>query len=242
MDRFSRFILVLICAGCGGPTSLEGASAESTGPLDTTGPATTGPEVPASTGDAPCYPGYEGCACTPEGSCLQGLQCLSDLCVETPAGSSSTTAVDDTSTTTAATGDSSSSGAHDSSSSTGPEPCYADPPQCEAGGSTLRTCVGGSWVESDCEDECATMAYGAGTCDAMTEQSCACSEPTDDACWQSAAALCICYEEYGSACPMSQADEFYASCVSGEDPSIACFGAHVVNGSIDCAMAIDDCF
>ncbi|MBK8235598.1 MAG: hypothetical protein IPK74_08595 [Deltaproteobacteria bacterium] len=239
MDKLSWVIWVCLCVGCGGPASLVGASADSTGVVETTGPASTGPDVPASTGDAPCYPGYEGCACTPEGACLQGLQCLSDLCVELSEGSSSTTVVDDTTTGTA--GDSSSSGASESSSSTGPEPCNADPPQCEAGGSTLRTCVDGSWVESDCEDECAPMAYGAGTCDAMTAQSCACSEPTDDACWLSAEALCVCYQQYGSVCGTSERDAFYASCVSGKDPTIACFGDHVVNGIVDCPTAIDDC-
>lgn len=242
MHRLRALALLCTVVGCAAPATAttEGSTGTGTGG-SSTGAESSGPQLPTGTGEAPCYAGYEGCACTPEGLCLEGLQCLSDLCVEAVDGTTSTGAAE-SSTSTSSTGDGSSSGIGESSSSTGPEPCDTDVPVCEMGGSTLRTCVDGAWVESDCTDECAAMAYDSGTCDATTEQSCACVGPNDDACWLGALALCYCYQEYGEVCGDPELAVFYGNCVTDTDPSVACFGEHVVNGTIDCEVAINDCF
>ena len=231
-----------------------GSTAQSPGPDTETGPGSSSGVV-GSTSDGSsegaCIPGYEACACTPEGLCLMGLQCLSDLCVEMPAGdtsgaaestgaAASTTGTDDT--TTANDSSSSSSGGGESSSTGEPPPVCPDGDTfCAAGTENLSTCVDGQWVESTCTEHCAALAYDQGTCDDATQQGCICSEPNDADCSLGVAALCYCYEVYGSSCDQDMQDTFYATCVDDSDPSVACFGAHVIQGGIDCEMAIADC-
>lgn len=231
-----------------GSTSAAPDTDGDAGPGSTSSAATPGE---SSSGGAACVAGYEGCPCTPDGACLAGLTCLSNLCVDVPDAGTTGDApgsTGDAVASSSSSGDAASSTGEpgtttDASSSTGEPPpaCPSGDTFCAAGTATLSTCVDGAWVESSCVESCAALAYDEGTCDDATQQHCVCASPNDPDCQLGAAALCYCYQEFGSPCDEALQLEFYDSCVSGSEPAVACFGDHVVSNMIDCNAAVDDC-
>jgi hypothetical protein len=212
------------------------------------GDTATGTE---SSGGGACIPGYEGCACA-AGECLQGLQCLSDLCVMVPdVGESST---DDEASA-------SSSGTEPESESSGMEPltdtstgadaattgesstteiapeCMPDEVACEEG--SLSTCVDGAWTEETCTDVCAATGYfDMGCADAAT---CLCEGFSDPTCEAGVTNYCACYEVYvGMPCDAGQIAAYYGGCFDGSDPqAVACFADYP--GIESCDAAVQAC-
>lgn len=244
----TTFVFYLASIACNG-TSATPDDDGSTGAEPTTAPATG-----SETSDETCFAGYETCPCFEGGLCLDGLQCLSGLCVEMPAmastgeigedGESSTDPIDDTSTGMPVDPSTSESEGGESSS-TGSEPeCFEGDTYCAADGGTLLSCVEGSWAEQSCEESCLTTGH-TGTVCAENQQECVCDGFSDADCELDVEVLCYCYfENYvGESCSADQIEEFYQWCYQDTDPVVACFGSYYDPGGagLDCMGAIDNC-
>lgn len=217
--------------------------------------------VVASTGDALCIPGYETCPCADGGVCLDGLQCLSDLCVEiavaesssegsTSEGSGTTSAVDDESSSSSAaegsessSSSSSSSDGEASSSSGGPDTeCFEGDTFCQVGSGLHLTCVDDEWIAAPCEDNCLLTGHTGDSC-ADNQQECVCPGFSDYDCDLAMQVTCYCYFEdlLGQSCTNDQQEQLYQMCFQDTDPVVACFGSYYTDAGLDCAGAIDNC-
>jgi hypothetical protein len=247
MKYSEHLLLILVLAACGG--------GEATATGDTSSSDGTGPSA--------CTPGYEACACM-AGACLDGLVCLSDLCVapvdvdtgpgessgpgttDTPTtatsddGSSSTDAPSSTesSSTTAPSGD-------DESSSGGSSETTMAPPECLEGDNycldaELQTCVGGVWQQSSCADACALTGYLSPGC--ASADACLCEGYADEVCYDGAYNLCICADiDFDIPCTDEQLQIFFDECIGEVNTYVECFADYPIDEVADCAPAEDAC-
>jgi len=240
----------IACNGAG-ETGDGDTSSDTTAAQPTSAPGTGSDGSDGS--DEICYAGYEKCPCFEGGLCLDGLQCLSGLCVEIPPNASSseggeslTDALDDdTSTGESVDPSTSSESEGGESSSTGSEPvCFDGDTFCAAMGTTMLTCIDGQWDEQSCEDSCLTTGHTGTSC-AANQQECVCDGFSDADCELDVEVLCYCYFEdlLGDSCTDDQREDFYQWCYQDTDPVVACFGSYYDQGGggLDCQGAIDNC-
>lgn len=244
----SRHLLacILVMAACGGDSA---SVAEVTGDAES-GVDTTSVPVPddgtSTAGDTDvCHAGYEGCPCTPDGVCLSGLTCLSNLCVDpgTAAETSAadtTTGTDDGTTTiadgTTTAGDASGDG---SSSTTEPMPeCLEADNYCAD--SQFQTCVGGFWQVSTCEEHCLLTGYHSTGC--ASSDACECEGFADEVCEEASYNLCICADlDYGIPCDQEQWNTFFDECFQELNEYVECFYDYPIDSADDCAPAEAAC-
>ncbi len=219
---------------------------------ETTGTSAPGENTSGTTGEAACIPGYEGCACAPEGACLSGLACYSNLCVD-PGGDTSAGGSDDPPASTSSeatttsgaldtsTGDASTGAAsQDSSSST-----TAPVPECLDGDNycadnNFQTCVEGNWEVVTCQEQCALTGYDSPGC-AGTD-ACTCEGFTDEVCSSAAYNLCICADlDYGIPCDQEQWGVFYDECFQMLNDYVECFYDFPIDTPDDCVPAETAC-
>ena len=230
---------MIACSTDGGSSSGETGDASTTA----TDP-TTGGEI--------CYAGHESCPCTPEGLCLTGLECLSNVCVVRPDGSSSgtpepeessgtTMALDGSTSSTAVSSEESGESSSGSGTTIIPPECEGETVQCVARGDTLQTCVDGSWVDTSCTDSCTAVGWSTGTCNPETELDCTCDGYADAECEAGMVTYCYCYAVFtGEECPASDQENLYLSCFDGTAPEVGCFASYY-GAAIDCDAAVNGC-
>jgi hypothetical protein len=231
MHRSSRlWSAVLALAACGGGTEAG----------DTTSDTSSGGAI-ASTGEAVCYLGYEKCPCM-DGLCLDGLVCLSDLCVQ-PAPETSSSEGGESSTTSAVVGDGSSdssstgidaSSSEESTTTVIPPECLDDDNYCDD--DMLQTCVDGFWQLTTCSDWCAQTGYLSPGCD--TADGCLCEGYADDTCYDGAYNICVCADiDFDIPCTDEQLQIFFDQCWTMENEFVECFSAYPIDEVADCAPA-----
>lgn len=229
------------------------------------GEATPDTDAPVETSAMPddeCVLGHERCGCM-AGACLDGLVCLSDLCV-TPAMAETTAAAestgvdtlddestsdtpDDTSTTddptsAESTGDDASEsstddGANESSTGT-PEPvCLQGDNYCDD--NMFQTCTDdGQWEVSTCQERCALVGYDSPGC--ASHDACTCDGFIDDFCYGAVYTLCVCNSNIYE-CDNEQVYEFYDLCIQ-EHEILVCFGGFPYVSQQTCGPANAACF
>lgn len=250
--RILAFLLTFAPLACS-----DDSAPSPSGDADTDLTTTTTPASGGSTADEPCPPGYETCPCVEGGLCLEGLQCLSEICVEMPVeASTSDGPIDETTSTTAPIAEESSSstgtpeeesstsrGEGESSSSTGVEAtCFTGDTFCAAPGTTMLTCVDEQWTEAECTENCLLNGHTGTDCDA-NQQECVCPGFSDSDCELDMEVLCYCYfEDYiNDPCTAEQREQFYQWCYQDTDPVVACFGSYYDGTTLDCDSAISNC-
>jgi hypothetical protein len=215
--------------------------------------------IVASTGEELCIPGHEACACAAGGVCLDGLQCLSELCVEMPVadsssdggtteGSGTTSAVDDESTSSTGaesteSSSSSTSGGEESSTSTGPTTeCFDGDTFCQLGSGLHLTCVEDEWIAAPCADSCLVTGHTGEDC-ADNQQECVCEGFSDYDCEIAMEVTCYCYfeEVLGDGCTSEDRENLYQMCFQDTEPAVACMGSYFTDAGLDCDAAVDNC-
>jgi hypothetical protein len=229
---FGSILAIALLTACGGGSE---ATPDTDAATETSSPV-----------DDECILGHERCGCM-AGACLEGLVCLSDLCVAPAEAETSTsdasTGIDtvsdestsdpidpttDPGTTTDATEDTSTDDGAETStddgateSSTGdPEPaCLHGDNYCDDG--TFQTCTDdGQWEVSSCVEHCALLGYDSPGC--ASHDACNCEGFIDDFCYEALVTLCICYPAQFE-CDEEQAEEFYDLCIAGNE-TLLCYG------------------
>lgn len=242
MDRTIRgWCVVMVLAACGGGGNALDPEGTTSGPLPGTSSTDVSSTDPiATTDDAVCHAGYEKCPCL-DGLCLDGLVCLSDLCVQ-PAPEPSSEGGEESSSTSAS-GDDSSTGAgesssEDSSTTMALEPCLDDDNYCDSG--TLQTCDNGYWEYMPCPDWCALSGYDSPGC--LTADACECEGYADPTCYDGAFNLCICADiDFNIPCTDEQLKIFYDECWTMANTYVECFSAYPIDEVADCAPAEAAC-
>lgn len=245
IGMWSVVLLVAACEGGGGNAtgaeSTSGASsAETSGDASAEAPMDTSESdpMPSTTSDDVCHAGYEKCPCM-DGLCLDGLVCLSDLCVQPAIEGSS----EDGESSTSTVGDSSSDGAgssSDESSTTAVfDDCLDHDNYCD--GNVLQVCDDGYWEYTTCDDVCAEDGYLSPGC--ATPDACLCEGYADATCDVGAWNLCVCAElDYDIPCTAAQQQEFYDECWTGAQAYVECFAAGgMIDEYADCAPLEDAC-
>lgn len=236
MYRFGLWSVVLLLGACDDGNDATG---------DTTSSETSSSGSVASTGETECYAGYERCPCM-DGLCLDGLVCLSDLCVQ-PAPETSSTDGGESDTTSAVVGDDSTdsgstgietSSSEESGTTVIPPECLDDDNYCDD--DTLQTCVDGFWQLTTCSDWCAQTGYESPGC--ATADGCLCEGYADDLCYDGAYNLCICADiDYAIPCTEEQLQIFYDECWTMANDYVACFSDFPIDEVADCAPAESVC-
>jgi hypothetical protein len=226
-------LLLAACEGNGG-TAADG---------DTTAAETTSssdPVASTTSGGAECYAGYEKCPCM-DGLCLDGLVCLSDLCVQpaieassSDAGESTTTVLDDASESS-----STESSSEESSTTVVPDNCLDEDNYCDD--DTLQVCDEGFWQYTSCSDWCAEFGYMSPGC--ATPDACECDGYADDFCYVGAYNLCLCADvDFDIPCTEEQLQIFYDECWTMANTYVACFNfGEEVDEVADCAPLENAC-
>lgn len=247
----SIFTLLLASTACNGGGGALADDDTTGGPGSTSAPEPgTSSEGEADGTTGTCFPGYETCPCFEGGLCLDGLQCLSNLCVEMPAAGSTSEVGESTSaqeedTSTGEPAESSSSESSDGeSSTTALEPvCFDGDTFCAAEDTNMLTCVDGQWQEETCTENCLTTGHTGTNC-AANQQECTCDGFSDADCELDVEVLCVCYFSnlIGQECNDDQREEFYQWCYQDTDPVVACFGSYYdPMVGLDCDGAISNC-
>lgn len=240
LSMLALFLAVL--PACGGGSEANGTEATDGNPTGGTG--------------TECFAGYEGCACFEVTTCLEGLACLSNVCVDSGDGTTGQT-TDLPGTTGAAESESSgpssvsgvdgsessssesSSGESGSeSSSTGELPCVDGTIECHD--DTQQVCVLGTQDATPCEEACNLTGYHSTGCEA-DETACHCEDFADPTCIDGMSAFCFCLDQVGSPCSEDNTFEYYDQCFSGASPEIACFGDYIDGVQVACDAAIAAC-
>ena len=228
-------LLLAACGDGGGSATGDATSGESTSSSDPSSTTAT----TSTTGEGECYAGYEKCPCM-EGLCLDGLVCLSDLCVQPAIEASSEDG--ESSSTTAIEGSSESStdesSSEESSTTVVPDNCLDEDNYCDD--NILQTCDDGFWQYTSCSDWCALSGYMSPGC--ATPDSCLCDGYNDDFCYDGAYNLCVCADiDFDIPCTEEQLKIFYDQCWTMENDYVACFNAYPIDEVADCAPAEAAC-
>lgn len=244
MKHSEYLLLSLVLAACSGDeTPVVGDSSSGDG-----------------TGPSACIPGYEACPCM-AGACLDGLVCLSELCVapaDADTGPGESTGPSTTDATAGTSSDGSSTGApsstessgttaalDDESSSDGSSETTVAPPEClegdnYCGDAELQTCVDGVWQHSSCADVCALTGYMSPGC--ASADACLCEGYADEICYDGAYNLCICADiDFDIPCTDQQLQDFYDECIGQVNDYVLCFADYPIDEVADCAPAEDAC-
>lgn len=219
MQRTIRGWTVALLLGACGDGS--GAAAADTTAADTT--SSSGTPATSSSGDAECYAGYEKCPCM-DGLCLDGLVCLSDLCVQPAIEGSSEDGESSTTVAAESSGDSSTAvdtgSSEESSTTVVPDGCLDDDNYCDD--DTLQVCADGFWQYTSCSDWCAELGYLSPGC--ATADACLCDGFADEVCTVGAFNICVCAEaDYDIPCTDEQMKEYYDQCWTMANTYVECF-------------------
>jgi hypothetical protein len=176
-----------------------------------------------------------------DGLCLDGLVCLSDLCVQPAIEASSEDG--ESSGTTAVEGSSESStdesSSEESSTTVVPDNCLDEDNYCDD--NVLQVCDDGFWQYTTCADWCAMSGYMSPGC--ATPDACLCDGYADDFCYQGAYNICVCADvDFDIPCTDEQLKIFYDQCWTMENDYVACFNfGEQVDEVADCAPLEDAC-